>query len=220
MAKKRSVILFSGGLDSTANLALCREFDIPVLALTANYGQRSAQQEIRAAQKLCQYLDIPHQTVDLTWLGNLGGSALTGNSAIPKLTLEELDQEEKTRATAKAVWVPNRNGVLINVAAAYAERLGAQHVVVGFNIEEAATFPDNSIEYLKRANEALTFSTANGVQVASYTASWDKKRIVEELKTLHPKFPFDLIWSCYHGEPTPCGTCESCQRFARATSSK
>jgi len=121
-----------------------------------------------------------------------------------------------TEKSAKSVWVPNRNGILINAAAAYAEKLGAHRVVVGFNVEEASTFPDNSEEFLKRATRSLEYSTSNQVEVYCYTTSLNKRQIVRELRALPRKFPFELLWSCYEGGETPCGRCESCQRQARA----
>lgn len=216
--RARSVILLSGGLDSAANLALCAERDEPVLALTANYGQRAYEPERRAAAALCEYYGVRHETVGLEWLGALGGSSLTAREQqVPDVATELLDDARTTEASAKAVWVPNRNGVLINVAAAYAERLSASRVVVGFNAEEAVTFPDNSGAYLGAATEALAYSTAGGrVAVHCYTTEWNKRRIVEELRGLAREFPFDRVWSCYHGGPEPCGACESCRRFERA----
>jgi len=217
--KRRSVVLLSGGLDSAANLSLCREQDHPVLAITADYGQRAARAEFRASIELCKYYEVPHQAVELKWLGQLGGSSLTDFSQpVPSLAVEQLYEDGVTANTAKSVWVPNRNGVLINVAAAYAERIGAERVIVGFNVEEAATFSDNSNDFLQRANSALELSTANKVKVFSYTVAWDKKRIVQELRKLSRPFPFELVWSCYLGGEKPCGICESCRRMARAIS--
>lgn len=217
MGRVRSVILLSGGLDSAANLALCAEHDLPVLALTADYGQRAFEPELKAARALCEYYGVRHESLDLRWLGALGGSSLTSRKLdVPDVATGLLDDAATTRASAKAVWVPNRNGVLINAAAAYAERLGAQRVVVGFNIEEAATFPDNSAEYLGRASDALAFSTANQVVVHCYTTELNKREIVAELRRLARAFPIERVWSCYHEGPKPCGACESCRRLARA----
>lgn len=214
----RSVILLSGGLDSAANLALCAELDEPVLALTVDYGQRAFEPELRAARALCEYYGVRHERLDLRWLGRLGGSSLTSHEQdVPEIATSLLDDARTTQATAKSVWVPNRNGVLINAAAAYAERLGASRVVVGFNAEEAATFPDNSAEFLKRASDALAYSSGEGaVSVFCYTTEMDKKRIVAKLRGLARPFPFDRLWSCYHGGEKPCGSCESCRRLARA----
>lgn len=215
--KQKSVVLLSGGLDSAANLAICADRDEPILALTCDYGQRAAASEIQAARTLCAYYGVSHETVSLKWLGQLGGSSLTESSRpIPRLEVSQLDDLSIISGSAQAVWVPNRNGVFIQVAAAYAERLGATQVLVGFNREEAVTFPDNSAEFLKKSTESLRFSTANHVRLDSYTVHWDKREIVGELKKLSHPFPFEFVWSCYDAGEKHCGECESCRRFKRA----
>ena len=120
--------------------------------------------------------------------------------------------------TADAVWVPNRNGVLIHLACAFAESTGASSVLVGFNREEAATFPDNSMAFMDSVNASLGYSTRGKVRLDSLTADFDKREIVAALRGLTKPFPFELVWSCYFAGEIPCGKCESCQRFARATS--
>jgi 7-cyano-7-deazaguanine synthase len=217
----RSVILLSGGLDSSANLALCAERDEPVLALTVHYGQRAAPREIEAARRIARYYGVEHLILSMEWLGGMGGNSLTETAReVPSIASDQLDDLATTRETARAVWVPNRNGVLINAAAAYAERLGCDQVVVGFNREEAATFPDNSADFVERASRALALSTANGVRVGCYTLQMDKREIVAELARLSRPFPFERVWSCYQGAEKQCGRCESCQRFERATHSQ
>ena len=120
-SRLKTVVLLSGGLDSSANLAIADHFDRPVLALTVDYGQRAAGPEIRAARQLAEYYGVPHRVLDLKWLGGLGGSALTESSiGIPEPESARLDDVKAASETARAVWVPNRNGVLINAAAALA----------------------------------------------------------------------------------------------------
>lgn len=218
--KKKSIVLLSGGLDSAANLALCHRWDSPLLALTFDYGQRAREREVRAAQDLCKHFNVNHQVISLPWLGNLGGSALTQESRwVPKLKLSDLDDEAKTQQTAKEVWVPNRNGVFINIAASFAEEMGAPQIVVGFNCEEAVTFPDNSLNFIERVNHALSLSTLAGVEVVSYTVHLNKTQIVANLLDSPQPFPWKLVWSCYEGGSDPCRQCESCLRFQRATRS-
>lgn len=212
---RRAVVLLSGGLDSAANLAFAAREGRVALALTANYGQRASEAEARASRALCMHYGVKHVEVDLTWLGALGGSALTDLSrSVPQVAATELDAIDKARQSAAAVWVPNRNGVLIAMASAYAERIGADAVLVGFNREEAMTFPDNSSEYMQAMTAALRYSTQNGVEVASYTDRLDKREIVARLRAI--AFPFERVWSCYAGGDHPCGECESCKRFRRA----
>lgn len=220
--RRKSIVLLSGGLDSSANLAFTEYFDEPALAITVDYGQRAAAQEIKAAQAIAQYYGVPHKVIGLPWLGALGGSALTSqDQLVPKLKTSELDHLQTTQKSAQAVWVPNRNGVLINVAAAIAESMKAKQVVVGFNKEEAATFPDNSSQFLGVITLSLRYSTANGVKVGCYSDMMNKTEIVNALLNLsesHCKkpFPFHLVWSCYESGEKPCGECESCKRFERA----
>jgi len=217
-SRRKSLILLSGGLDSAANLAFSVHFDQPVLALTIDYGQRAAKREIEASKKFADYYEIPHRVLELKWLGELGGSALTSTSIdVPNVATNKLDDAKTTEASAKQVWVPNRNGLFINVAAAIAESMNAQQVVVGFNKEEAATFKDNSSQFLGVANLSLRYSTGTGVKVACYTDLLVKSEIVQAVKNLEKKFPFEMVWSCYHGGEKMCGECESCKRFLRAT---
>src|SRR6185436_13791015 len=103
--------------------------------------------------------------------------------------------------------VPNRNGVFLNVAAAFAESLKAEQVIAGFNAEEAASFPDNSPEFMNSVNSALEFSTKNGVKTFSYTAGMNKKEVLKA--ALNAQAPLRLLWSCYQGGKKFCWECES-----------
>jgi len=218
LQKIPSVVLLSGGLDSSANLALALEGDASVLlCLHVDYGQRAEASEWRAVQRLSQYYSVRAEKLDLRWLGALGGSSLTdARESVPTLIRSELDDLEKITKTAKSVWVPNRNGVMIQAAAAYAERMGATQVIVGFNREEATTFPDNTGEFLEASSHALSYSTQNHVKVRCFTTDLDKVEICKKLRTLSRPFPFEALWSCYHSGDVPCGTCESCGRLNRA----
>jgi 7-cyano-7-deazaguanine synthase len=212
-----AVVLLSGGLDSALNLAIAAADQRAKLAVTCTYGQRAEAQELRAAEQLASYYRVPWQRVDLSWLGQAHPNALTRKQqGMPDLATKDLDNLEKGKVSAKAVWVANRNGVFLNVAAVYAEALGASSVLVGFNREEAATFPDNSAAYVHAANQAFAFSTSNSVRVESYSLNWDKREIMAKAREI--KLPIEMLWSCYESGPEPCGVCESCRRFQRAQS--
>jgi 7-cyano-7-deazaguanine synthase len=215
----RAVGLLSGGLDSTVALALvsARRLGTVELALTVDYGQRAAAREVESAQKIAGRLGVPHRVVALPFFRELGGGALLdARLELPRPGRAELDRGGRAVVeSADRVWVPNRNGVLIEVAAAYAEATGADSVVVGFNREEAATFPDNSRGYLEAMNGALAFSTRGRVKLASPTAELDKVEILRAGRDCG--VPLALIWPCYEGGSDPCGTCESCQRLRRAS---
>ena len=186
-----------------------------VKAVTFNYGQRAAASEINASKKLCARLKVDHQVIDLPWFSDFTRTSLVNlEENIPVGAGVSIDELQQSQKTAKAVWVPNRNGIFLNIAAAYAEGLGAEVVLTGFNAEEAVTFPDNSVEYLDALNHSLHFSTANQVKVQSYCANLSKTQIVKEAR--HIGLPLNMVWPCYFSGEQWCGVCESCQRFARA----
>ena len=218
-SKIDAIVLLSGGLDSAANLALAHSRGWKCAALVVNYGQRAWESERRAAHSLAEYYGAAVRELDLRFVGELGGSALTDSSlSVPEIGRDQLDTMPVISQTANAVWVPNRNGVLINLACAWAEAVGAPRVLIGFNREEAATFPDNSRAFMESMNRTLSFSTRGKVAVESLIVDQSKPETVRELRKLSKSFPFEKVWSCYHSGTKMCGRCESCQRFLRATS--
>jgi 7-cyano-7-deazaguanine synthase len=151
----------------------------------------------------------------LPWLAELTQTSLVNREKrIPKINSSDLDNLEVTSASADSVWVPNRNGLFINIAAVFADRLKAQVILTGFNQEEAATFPDNSKEFAEAITKSLFFSTQVQSRVESFTQTMTKEGIVRE--ALKRDFPLEIVWSCYEGGEKMCGICESCLRSKRA----
>jgi 7-cyano-7-deazaguanine synthase len=220
----KGISLLSGGLDSSVSLAIARKKGIRViLALTFDYGQKSVLKEIKSSKSICAYLKIPHQVIRLDWFKGIiptGGFALRksplikGGKKLPSLNLADLKRDDVMSRSAKAVWVPNRNGVFINIAAALAESLKVDYIITGFNKEEAATFPDNSADFIRATNQALKWGTLNKVKVISFTIDMNKTDIIQTGRRLG--LPIEKTWSCYEGGKTPCGKCESCIRRKRA----
>jgi 7-cyano-7-deazaguanine synthase len=214
-----AIALLSGGLDSTVSVAMALDKGIKIpLALTFDYGQKSAPAEIRSGRKLCALWKIPHRIIKLDWFKDIAkGSALINPSKqIPQLKESDLNNPAKLKRTAQAVWVPNRNGLFINVAATFAEAMKADYIITGFNREEAITFPDNSSRFIKATNQALSLGTINKVKVVSFTINMDKAQIYK--KGCDLGVSTGATWSCYENGDRECGKCESCLRLARASS--
>ena len=213
--KSKVVVLLSAGLDSSVNLYRAAQDHEVVLTLTFDYGQKAAKKELESAQKLARQLQVPHKVLNLNWFKDFNKSSLLVDSeTVPTGTQIQMDDKVASEASAKSVWVPNRNGIFLNIAAAFAEALGAQYAIPGFNIEEAATFPDNSEAYMQKLDASFAYSTANKVQVKCFTSALNKAEIVSLGETLN--VPWHLIWPCYFSREKWCGQCESCQRAKRA----
>ena len=206
---KRAVVLLSAGLDSTVAMAewLADGHGV-ALALTFDYGQKAAAREIAAAQTIATHYDVPHRVIELPWLKDLLPPSLHVGKTTPLAgTPEELMSVER-------VWVPNRNGVLLNIAASFAEANQSGFVIFGANAEEGAAFPDNTEEYRKAMSIALAYSTLNAVQVIAPLVQVDKQGIIR--RGLALDVPLSRIWSCYEGGEIQCGACASCIRVREA----
>jgi 7-cyano-7-deazaguanine synthase len=196
----RAVVLLSGGLDSLVSLAIANvEMEVR-LVLFINHRQRALERERHAVMGAARFYDLPFREVDLGWLGSLAPDGMRlGASA------------DSSLETFDSVWIPNRNGVFLNVAAAFAENYGCDWVVTGFNREEAAEFPDNRAEYVTFVNEGFELSTQNAVKIVSFIQDLDKREILE--RGIKVGAPLSVIWSCYKEGEMMCGRCASCRRL-------
>ena len=165
------------------------------------------------AARIATLYGVRHEVVHLPWFSHFTKTALLSDAKIPSGGAVQIDDLKRSFETAKNVWVPNRNGIFLNIAAGYAEGLGADLVIPGFNREEAATFPDNSVEFLRSLDASWKYSTGTAVRTFCFSAELDKREIVRQGKV---DLPFTFMWPCYLSGATWCGECESCLRFKRA----
>ena len=124
-----------------------------------------------------------------------------------------MDDAEKSAESASSVWVPARNTVFTSIAAACAESIGAEIIIVGWDKEEANTFPDNSKEFLKSFNELFKVGSPIDIEIKAPAIDLDKDEIVKLGSDVNA--PMELSYSCYKGTDIHCGVCESCMRRKR-----
>ena len=210
---KKAISVMSGGLDCTVATSVYDK-DYEIHAITFNYGQKASEQEIKASGKICEKMGWNHYVVDLPWLAQISNSSLNTSEEIPEVTEEDLNNIEKSSETASNVWVPARNTVFTSIALSYAESIGAEIIIVGWNGEEGETFPDNSKEYLEEFNELIEVGSPDKIRIEAPAIDLNKEEIVE--LGLEVGAPMELSYSCYKGEENPCGVCESCMRRKRA----
>lgn len=203
----KGIILLSGGLDSLVSLGIGKEKYGISLALTFDYGQKSAYDEISASKKISKFYNIEHEVIKLDWLKKITHTSLVSDKNLP----EGIDNPEES---AKAVWVPNRNGLFLNIAGSFADSENYDYILIGANKEEAQTFPDNTPEFIERVNKEFEFSTRKHPKVIAPLINLDKNDIVK--LALDNKIPLEFVKSCYLGGEKHCGKCESCTRLLNA----
>ena len=209
----KAISVFSGGLDCTVATTVY-DNDYEIYALTFNYGQKAFTQELEASRRICEKMGWHHEVIDLPWLSKISNSSLNSDEDIPELEESDLDDLKKSSESASNVWVPARNTVFVSIALSYAESIGADIVIVGWNGEEGATFPDNSKKYMDKFNELIGVGSPEKIRIEAPAINMDKEEIVK--LGVDTGAPMELSYSCYKGESEPCGVCESCMRRKRA----
>jgi 7-cyano-7-deazaguanine synthase len=211
--KESAVALLSGGLDSAVSLASAAGVYDVSLSLFFDYGQIPARREEVSSRAFAERYRTEFEKIDLQWLGHISSSTMTpGGDDTPDYPVEGHPDDQAR--VSRAVWVENRNGIFINVAAAFAVARGATVIITGFNSEEAGAFPDNGGKFVDAVNDALAISAGAPVRVESPTLAMRKKEVVE--MGLELGLPWEHIWSCYRGGERMCGRCESCVRLKNA----
>lgn len=203
----KGIILLSGGLDSLVSLGIGIEKYGISLALTFDYGQKAVEKEISTSKNICDYYKIEHKVIKLDWLKEVTHTALVSNEDLP----EGIDNPEQS---AKSVWVPNRNGLFLNIAGSFADGNDYDYIIIGANKEEGQTFPDNTQEFIDKINAEFEYSTQKHPKVVAPLINSDKNDIVK--LALEHKIPLEFVRSCYASGKKHCGKCESCTRLKNA----
>ncbi|QAY16200.1 Pre Qo pathway QueC-like protein [Arthrobacter phage Sonali] len=199
--RPKQVVLLSGGMDSTALLALAYSRGDVLGALSVNYGQRHVK-ELDAARAIADHYGVPHLVLDMTsWGSLLSGSALTD----PEVEVPEGHYAAPNMAITV---VPNRNATMLMAAAGVAESLGAEVVLTAVHAGDHAVYPDCRPEFIAAASLAARLGTGGKVSIDAPFVGISKTDIANVGATL--RAPFELTWSCYKGGENHCGACGTC----------
>ena len=208
---KKSIVLLSGGLDSAVSLAAKNAENNKILCLFFDYGQKSMEFEKNAAKNLAEYYKTDFKIIKLDWLKEITKSALVNpDNSVPDADTYDMDDD----AINKNLWIPNRNGLFVNIAACYADSFNYDEIIIGANEEEAKSFKDNSQNFIDSVENSLKFSANGNIKVISPLIKMNKSDIIILGKKLN--LPFSLIRSCYNNTRYHCGKCESCVRLLKA----
>lgn len=209
-----AVILLSGGLDSATVLAMARAEGLACHALSLRYGQRHAA-ELRAARHVASALGVvQHLVLDLD-LTAFGGSALTTPTIdVPKGRGPE--GESPTPSGIPVTYVPARNTILLSLALAWAEVLGAEDIFLGVNAIDYSGYPDCRPEFIEAFQHLAcraTAATTGGrtIRIRAPLLHLGKADIIRQGLALGVDYSMTL--SCYDPDGTgaACGECDACQ---------
>jgi len=208
--KTPAVVLLSGGLDSATTLAMARERGFACYALSVHYGQRHAA-ELDAARRVAASLGAIEHRIMAVDLAGIGGSALTDPGiAVP----------ENATTGIPVTYVPARNTIMLALALAWAEVLGANDLFIGVNVLDSSGYPDCRPEFIAAFAALAGVATKAGVEGAACRIHaplirWTKAQIIREGRRLGVDYAQTV--SCYQADMDgrACGRCDAC-RLRRA----
>jgi len=202
--KKKAVCIMSGGMDSTLAAYMMKNQGYEIIAVHFNYDQRTQTKELHCFESISKALDVKERYVlDLDFFKQLGASALTDKSIeVPTGGVEE---------GVPVTYVPFRNGIFLSMAAAIAEKEGAEVITIGVVEEDSSGYPDCREDYISAMQKAINLGTKDEtrLEIKMPLVHLKKSEIVQEALALD--VPLELTWSCYKNEDKACGVCDSCR---------
>ena len=208
--ERPAVVLLSGGLDSATVLAIARMHGYACYAMSFRYGQRHVVELDRAREIARRIGSARHIVVEFD-LRQFGGSALTGDIAVPKQR-----SAEQMGHGIPATYVPARNTVFLSFALAWAETLGAADIFIGVNALDYSGYPDCRPEYIaayERMANLATKATVEGrlrIRIQTPLIGLSKAEIIKQGAELG--VDYSITHSCYDpaADGRACGQCDSC----------
>jgi len=194
----KSLVILSGGLDSTTVLHKLAADGHTVGAISFDYGQKH-RKELQYAKMWTADLGIPHEIIRLRDV--FSGSALTHDADMP---LEEYSVE-----TMKVTVVPNRNMVMLAIAISKAISNGYDAVVYGAHAGDRDVYPDCRPEFVEVMNHAAFLADWTKVRILAPLLNMSKREVVDLAKSIG--YDYKKTWSCYEGGAKPCGKCGACR---------
>ncbi|MCD6418239.1 7-cyano-7-deazaguanine synthase QueC [bacterium] len=208
--KPLAVVLVSGGMDSATALGISASEGNRIALIHFDYGQRNRIRERTAFDALAEHFNAERTLiVPMDFLKIIGGSALTDEN-IP------VPEEMPAKGEIPATYVPFRNGIMLAVAAAWAEVIGASKIFTGFVEEDSSGYPDCREVFVNAMEKAINLGRRpeGKVEIIAPLLHKTKAEIVSIGTKL--KIPYELTWSCYLGGEYHCGKCPACRLRKKA----
>jgi len=209
MVHEKTVVVFSGGMDSTVCLAWAKNRFEKVYALTFFYGQRHSV-EVDVAREIARELRIDWRTVDISFLPDLVTSALVSSDG-------NVNENHPDNKNLPASFVPNRNILFLTIGHAYAQKVGALSVVIGANQVDYSGYPDCRLNFMHKMEDALNTGSEQNITIITPLINRTKADIFEMAAR---EGVLDIVlkrsMTCYNGVQEMndwgmgCGQCPAC----------
>jgi 7-cyano-7-deazaguanine synthase len=200
-----AICLVSGGMDSCVCAAIAVSRHRETAFLHVNYGQRTERTELEAFQRIAAHYGITKQlTADISYLAEIGGSALTDRRIeVPTTNMEN--------NVIPDTYVTFRNTHLIAIDVSWAEVIGAGYIYIGATEVDNSGYPDCRAAYFKAFNRLIQAGTRpeTRIEIITPLLHMTKREVV--LTGIQLQAPLHLTWSCYKNEKLACGRCDSCR---------
>ena len=199
---RRTIVIFSGGLDSTTLLYHQRAAGDNVRTLSVDYGQRHRRRELAAARQIASELGVEQRILDWRGLATFFGANSLTDPAV------DVPAGAYSPETMALTVVPNRNMLLIAAGLAWAAADGYDAVAFRAHGGAYTPYPDCRPEFATAMNVAASRCDARPLEVLAPFVTWSKADIVRRAVTLG--VPLTQSWSCYTGGDVHCGLCGTC----------
>lgn len=204
------VVVFSAGMDSTVVLHHCLNHYKNVYCLTFDYNQRHRKEIDKAIEYTTRlgvgpgHSILEHQIIDLKFLSQLAPTSALTNFQISVPQMKEVIGEAQNKAH-----VPNRNMIMLSIAASYAEARNCSEVFYGAAlVDDTSGHWDGTSQFRQSLNDCLAFNRLHKIQIQAPLVTKTKKEIIE--LGIYYGVKFDQTWTCYEGKELSCGTCPAC----------
>jgi 7-cyano-7-deazaguanine synthase len=201
----KAVAVVSGGMDSVVLAHLIKDGGHDLTMISFDYGQRH-RKELGFASLAAQRLKVDHHIVNMqSMIGLISKSALT-NDAI------SVPDGHYAEQTMKQTVVPNRNAIMLNIAAGLAITVGADRLATGVHAGDHYIYPDCRPEFIWSLQQMLKIANEGFIdpdfKIYAPFVDVNKARIAQIGHELN--VPWSETWSCYKGEEIHCGACGTC----------
>jgi len=203
---KKVIAVLSGGMDSSLTAYKMNNLGYEIIPLHFSYGQRTEKRELKAFNDIADSLQVLNRYhIPLPFFKEIG----VGVSSLIDNNLE-INENGVDNSEIPSSYVPFRNGIMLSIATAIAEKESAVGISIGVVEEDSSGYPDCREDFITSFEKSINLGTKmGGFKIFRPLVNLKKSEIVGEAIGL--KVPLHLTWSCYQNENFACGICDSCR---------